>query len=55
MRSSFEELVTGYSAVKMDHNSDKWFESYSFLNFSCTEINARYVIAGYIYIDEMVG
>ena len=33
MGSSFEELVTRKPRVKKDHNFDKRFESYRFLNF----------------------
>ena len=38
MRSSFEEFVMRNTTVKTDHNSDTWFESYSFSNFLVLEL-----------------
>ena len=37
--------------MKTGHNSNTQFESY-ILEFSCTEINACYVIVGFIWLSD---
>ena len=56
MGSSFEEFITRNPMMKRDHNSNTHFESYSLLEFSCTEINAYVMssLGSYGWSDEFV-